>query len=95
MIEDIASQLLDIIDLNETKEEENRYVFLDENGDPNKKARELGLYIYKTGGENLMHMIMNYVMKKVVRDIDNGEDWKIYDLRQLEICWNGIGDWQA
>jgi hypothetical protein len=95
MIEDIASTLLDIIDLNNVKEEETRYVFLDENGNPNKKAREIGLYIHKTGGDKLMHMVMNYIMEKVLKDIEDGDDWKIYDLRQLEVCWNGIGEWQA
>jgi hypothetical protein len=95
MIKDIASTLLDIIDLNNVKEEETRYVFLDENGNPNKKAKEIGLYIYKTGGDKLMHMVMNYIMEKVLKDIEDGDDWKIYDLRQLEVCWNGIGEWQA
>jgi hypothetical protein len=24
-----------------------------------------------------------------------GKEWMTFDLRQLEFCWNGIGEWMA
>lgn len=95
MIEDIGSDFINMMDFNLIREADNRYVFINEDGNPNKRAREIGLYIYKIGGTNLMHLIMNYLLDKVTKKINNGEDWLIYDLRQLEVCWNGIGEWQA
>jgi len=95
MIEDIGSDFINMMDFNLIREADNRYMFINEDGNPNKRARELGLYIYKIGGTKLMHLIMNYLLDKVTNKINNGEDWLIYDLRQLEVCWNGIGEWQA
>lgn len=73
--------------------EDDRYVFLKSNGDPKGRPRELGLLLYSIGGDALLHKVMNDLV--VYIDSRVNDTYMIHDLRQLEFCWNGIGDWMA
>lgn len=88
-------ELLELIDANSSHDVDDRYVFLTENGTPNKRARQIGMLIYAEGGTHLMFDIMEILQDEVNDRISQGRDWLACDLRQLEFCWNGIGDWMA
>ncbi len=89
------SKLVMMMDSYPSHDEDERFVFVDYNGNPNVYARKIGKDLYKMGGTNLLHNVMNRLVNIVNVKIENGEDWLAYDLRQLEFCWNNIGDWQA
>ena len=63
--------------------------FISEKGIPHAEAREIGEFINEIGGLNLMQK----VSKEVVALIYEIEDQVVG--RELEVCWNGIGDWIA
>jgi hypothetical protein len=68
-----------------------RYVFINRNGTTNERARQIGWDIYDIGGDALM----NELMVEVEARKKNGQSWICCDLRELECCWNGIGNWMS
>ncbi len=91
----IAQTLKVMMDMYEKRDEDERYVFVDGNGNPNKYARSLGEELYRLGGISAMDKVMKKLQQHVQARMDQGEEWYIFDLRQLEWCWNGIGPWMA
>lgn len=87
--------LLVMMDTYPSHNEDERFVFVDEYGNSNPKARKIGTDLYKLGGDHLLHNVMNQLVDIVSTKINNGEEWLVFDLRQLEFCWNNIGNWQA
>ena len=91
----IKKELLKLITTCSIKDPDRRYIFVDENGVPKAYPRRLGEHLYTTGGAEAMSDTMNELIIAVQKRIDAGEDWLLFDLRQLEFCWNGIGSWLA
>lgn len=89
------SDLIFMIDSYPSHNENERFVFIDEYGNPNKYARKIGQDLYTLGGTSLLHVVMNKLLYIVDDKIINEEYWVIFDLRQLEFCWNNIGTWTA
>jgi hypothetical protein len=90
--EQITRELKQIMNDYPAKNEDDRYVFLKSNGDPKGRPRELGMLLYSIGGDALLHKVMNDL---VVYIDSQADDKYAHDLRQLEFCWNGIGEWMA
>jgi hypothetical protein len=90
----IARELFQMMTRNEERNEDDRYVFVDAQGTANARARQIGEYLYEEGGNMLMHDVMRILQEKV-RRVNVGKEWMTFDLRQLEICWNDIGEWMA
>lgn len=90
-----VSELMSMMDSYPFYEEDERFVFVDEYGKPNKFARNIGNKLYNTGGTSLLHTVMNQLLVLVDSKIKQGEEWRIFDLRQLEFCWDNIGEWCA
>ena len=88
-------ELLDVIESNKQYQADQRYVFLKENGDKNQRAYGIGVQLQMSGGDTSMHNVMNRLMCVVENEIDIGKDYLVFDLRQLECCWNGIGGWMC
>lgn len=88
----IARELFQMMTRNEQRVEDDRYVFVDAQGTVNARARQLGEFLYDEGGDALMHDVMHILQEKVAAA---GKEWMTFDLRQLEFCWNGIGEWMA
>ena len=82
----LTEELVDMSDMNNDQGEE-RCVYLD-----NKRAKEIGFMLNKAGGFDLMHtvayLVNDYLRKK-------REWWQRSDSRELDICWNGIGEWKS
>lgn len=76
-------------------EEDDRYIFIQYNGRPNIRAKEIGLALYQFGGDAYMHEVGSKLQQKVHSEIMQGNHKIATDLRQLEFCWNGIGNWMA
>lgn len=91
---DAITHLIGMIDRN-NNHTDDRYVFVNADGVPNKKAYEIGVKLHEVGGTISMHTIMTQLQIIVNAKIDQGYDWVENDLRQLEFCWNGIGEWMA
>jgi hypothetical protein len=77
------------------KRSNDRYVFVDENGIPRERPRAIGSRLYDEGGDAYLYFVMNELLSFVTFEIEKGNDWMEFDLRQLEFCWNGIGEWMA
>jgi hypothetical protein len=88
----IARELFQMMTRNEERDEDDRYVFVDAEGNANTRARQLGEYLHEEGGDKLMTDVMRILQDKVST---RGKEWMTFDLRQLEFCWNGIGEWMA
>ncbi len=95
MIDNIVNELVMMMDTYPSHDIDERFVFIDENGIPNVYARKLGQDLHTMGGSSLLHEVMNKLMSIVDVKVKNGEDWLVFDLRQLEFCWDNIGDWMA
>ena len=57
-----------------------------------RKYRKIGKEIYKIGGTDLLFGTMDYLMNIL---IDNDYYYYLINLREIEVSWNGIGEWQA
>lgn len=79
-----------------TEEGEDRWVFLRErDGRPVVRAKEIGVELWKQGGDAAMHAVARGLEARVNAWVASGHDEAVFDMRQLEFCWNGIGGWQA
>jgi hypothetical protein len=95
MTDTITQELFQMMRDYPAYDEDNRFVFINEIGDPNPRARELGVQLYKAGGVHKLHDTMNALVTLLDERLQKGEDWYVFDLRQLEFCWDGIGSWKA
>ena len=66
--------------------------FLLDDGRPHYTARFLGEKLYAAGGDRMLHACMDALLGWVERENNNSH--YVY-LRELEVCWSGIGRWQA
>lgn len=89
-LDNAVTELYQMMVCDTTSDPEDRYVFLQQNGRPNIRAKEIGIALWKVGGTNLMHD----VVRKLHEKTSHVFYMSVY-LRQLEFCWNGIGEWQA
>ena len=68
----------------------DNFIFLEQDGRPRKRAREIGEKIYlersSSGLFEVCHLLEERISSRKNRSIA---------LRELDVCWNGIGDWQA
>lgn len=75
---------------------EDRHVFLaPETGRPVRRAKEIGVALWTLGGSTAMHEVAHHLMNRVDAWVASGHKEAEFDLRQLDFCWNGIGEWQA
>jgi len=58
-------------------------------GKPHKRAHEIGKLLNELGGL----ILMQQVAKTVVTELRKRQDKDV--ARELEYCWNNIGDWLA
>ena len=63
--------------------------FLSSEGKPHKRAHEIGKLLNELGGL----ILMQQVAKNVVTELQQRQDKNV--ARELEYCWNNIGDWLA
>ncbi len=68
---------------------ETRSVFMDR-GRPVPKFREMGETLNRLGGFTAMLQVADALQAHAVR---GPEVWML-DLRELDVCWGGIGEWQ-
>lgn len=94
-VEQAVYELSAMIVTNKSYRANYRYVFLNKNGTPNQKALAIGMQLHEQGGDAMLHDVMNRMMNFVEERIKAGKTYLVFDLRQLECCWNGIGDWMC
>ena len=91
----IKKELVRIMEEYPSRDSDTRYVFVDREGVPKAYPRRLGEYLHTRGGTQAMSQVMNDLHEIVQKKMNAGEDWYVFDLRQLEFCWNGVGEWSA
>lgn len=72
---------------------EKRAVFLDARGAPVPEIREMGEKLNRLGGLPAMLEVTMALEAYVVQETD--APWMRSDLRELDFCWNGVGEWMC
>jgi hypothetical protein len=75
----------------------DRAVFLTVNGRPEPATRALCMQLHAAGGDATLRGVMDQLQVVVnLKRMHNQMAWHHQvDLRELDICWNGIGSWRA
>lgn len=71
---------------------ERRAVFLTLTGEPVPRFRDLGERLHRLGG---MQAMMEVALALEARLAKLAVPAWTVDLRELDVCWNGIGEWQC
>jgi hypothetical protein len=71
---------------------ERRAVFLTLQGEPVPRFRDMGERLHRLGG---MQAMMEVALALETRLAKLAVPMWNVDLRELDMCWNGIGDWQS
>lgn len=71
---------------------ERRAVFLTLQGRPVLRFRDMGERLYRLGG---MQAMMDVALTLETRLAELAMPAGNVDLRELDMCWNGIGDWMC
>ena len=79
-----------IVDCKLANHDPLRAVFLGLNGEPNEMAKEIGVELDKIGGLKSMQDIANMLL-----NFCRNNGYSTSDVRELECCWDGIGEWRA
>lgn len=84
-----VDRLYDMINSNPVLGAE-RAVFLTNKGKPLPEARQIGEDLHLLGKEDAMHKVVGVLMGLVENDMERRTD-----VRELDMCWNGIGEWKC
>jgi len=79
-----------IVDCKEKNHSPLRTVFINLQGEPNESAKQIGRELNHVGGLKSMQGVADALLV-----FCKNEGYSTSDVRELECCWDGIGEWGA
>ena len=79
-----------IVDCKEKNHSPLRTVFINLQGEPNESAKQIGRELNHVGGLKSMQGVADTLLV-----FCKNEGYSTSDVRELECCWDGIGEWCA